>query len=118
MQRYIYNNSNNNNNNNNNNNYNNNNNNNNKNNVPFIILPLPKILNELLGFYFRNCGMQFLQKVKSKQWTILKAVTVTYVGCRLKCLPLRKLSLNHLPWPPFQLWHNVKSEQCGVCFLL
>ena len=114
MQRYIYNNSN---NNNNNNNYNNNNN-NNKNNVPFIILPLPKILNELLGFYFRNCGMQFLQKVKSKQWTILKAVTVTYVGCRLKCLPLRKLSLNHLPWPPFQLWHNVKSEQCGVCFLL
>ena len=42
-----------------------------------IILPLPKILNELLGVYFRKCGMQFLQKGKSKQWTILKAVTVT-----------------------------------------
>ena len=42
-----------------------------------IILPLPKILNELLGVYFRKCSMQFLQKVKSKQWTILKAVTVT-----------------------------------------
>ena len=87
--------------------------NNNKNNVPFIILPLLEILNELLGDYFRKCGMQFLQKVKSKQWTILKAVTGTYVGCRLKCLPLRKWSLNHLPWPPFQLGTMLRVNNAG-----